>query len=475
MENTSIPNHILVMKYGGSSVGSPVAMKSAVKIICETKKEYPNLVVVTSAISGATDALIKSATDASSGNLTTAEKTAHELTARHHELIDKLVEDPKIWLQLKMDVNRLISEFVNLCNAIKILGELSPRALDAVSSLGERLSVRILSAAVESAGIKSKPVESTQLIITDDVYQSASPDMELTSVRCKKVLYPILNEGITPIVTGFIGATKEGSITTLGRGGSDYSASIIAVGLEAEEVWIWTDVTGVMSADPRIVPDAKTIPALTYNEVSEMAYYGAKVLHPKSVKPCVENGIKMRICNTFAPQSQGTILIHNNDAVDVGKIKAVTTASGFKLITVSGAGMDSGMNASAKIFNGFVEAGVNVPMVIESSSEQSLCFPIDIKKVNKVEKVLRTILEKEISRKDIDEFEISEPVDILTVICSGLKSHPEVITQVLSKLIENQYKIKALSYGASDVSLNIIVSSSDSISALKAIHQLISF
>jgi len=133
------------------------------------------------------------------------------------------------------------------------------------------------------------------------------------------------------------------------------------------------------------------------------------------------------------------------------------------------------MNASAKIFNGFVEAGVNVPMVIESSSEQSLCFPIDIKKVNKVEKVLRTILEKEISRKDIDEFEISEPVDILTVICSGLKSHPEVITQVLSKLIENQYKIKALSYGASDVSLNIIVSSSDSISALKAIHQLISF
>jgi aspartate kinase len=475
MENSFVPERTLVMKYGGSSVGTPKAMKSAIQIIKDTKAERENLVVVTSAISGATNGLIKSAVDASNGNLTTAEKTAHELTTRHHELIDKLVEDPNTWLQLKMDINRLVSEFLNLCNAIKILGELSPRALDTVSSLGERLAIKILAAGVNSIGLKAKPVEATQLIITDDVYQSASPNMELTAKQCKKILYPLLNEGVIPIITGFIGATEDGILTTLGRGGSDFSASLIAVGLNAEDVWIWTDVTGVLSADPRTISDARTIPALTYSEVSEMAFYGAKVLHPKSVKPCVDHGIKMRICNTFQPKETGTILISNADAHDIGKIKAVTTANGFKLLTVSGTGMDAGMNISAKIFNGFVSAGLNVPMVIESSSEQSLCFPVESKSVGKVEKMLKEVLDREIQRKDVDSIIISDSVDILTVISSGLKSHPEVIAQVLTELVKNNFGIKALSYGASDVSLNIIVSSSDTVAALKAIHSLIKF
>ena len=475
MENSVTPEHTLIMKYGGTSVGTPTAMKSAIRIIKETKAERDNLVVVTSAISGVTNSLIKSALDASNGNLTTAENTAQQLTTRHHELIDKLVEDPNVWLQLKMDINRMISEFLNLCNAIKILGELSPRALDTVSSLGERLAVKILAAAVNSVGVKAKPVEATQLIITDDVFQSASPNMELTKTHCKNILYPLLNDGIVPIVTGFIGATSDGILTTLGRGGSDFSASLIAVGVDAEDVWIWTDVTGVLSADPRIVPDARTIPALSFSEVSEMAFYGAKVLHPKSVKPCVENGINMRICNTFHPKETGTILIHNRDVVDLGKIKAVTTANGYKMVTVSGTGMDAGMGISAKIFNGFVSAGLNIPMVLESSSEQSLCFPVEVKIVNHVEKMLNEVLEREILRKDVDSIIMGDSVDILTVICSGLKSHPEIIAQVLNELVAKNFGIKALSYGASDVSLNIIVNSADTVNALLAIHSLIQF
>ena len=197
MENVQSPQHTIVMKFGGTSVGSYESMKSAVQLIVDTKQRYPNLVVVTSAISGATNRLIQSAVDAANGDIATAEKTVHELTERHHKLIDKFVDDPNQWLELKMQINRLLNDFSGLCNAIRILGELSPRALDAVSSLGERLAVRVLSAAVNAAGCPSTYVESSQLIITDEVFQNALPNMTRTEARCKKVLVSILDAGRT--------------------------------------------------------------------------------------------------------------------------------------------------------------------------------------------------------------------------------------------------------------------------------------
>lgn len=475
MEQQSLPHpeNILVMKYGGTSVGTAKAMRSAIRIICDTKQEHENLVVVTSAISGATNSLIQSAVDAANGKLNTAEKTARELTFRHHELIDQLVSDPNNWLQLKMEINHLITNFTNLCQAIKVIGELSPRALDAVASLGERLSVRVLAAGVESAGCKAKAVEASQLIITDDHFQGAVPDMKETTRHCQKQLYPLMHEGIIPIVTGFMGATKDGSITTLGRGGSDYSASILGVALNAKDVWIWTDVTGVMSADPRIIPEAKTISILSFREVSEMAFYGAKVLHPKSVQPVVEAGITLRICNTFHPKEMGTILVDNDHAIDPGKIKAVTSSNGFKLVSVSGVGWEGAMDISARIFSGLLAAKLSIPMVVESSSEQSLCFPVAQKDTDRVVELLNSVLAKEIERQDVQEIIVSDTVDIITVICPRLRSNPSVITSVLSSIDKKGFIIKALSFGASDVSLNIIVSADDTKVAMKTIHDLI--
>lgn len=462
------------MKFGGTSVGSYESMKSAVRLIVDTKRDHPNLVVVTSAISGATNRLIQSALDAANGDITTAEKTVHELTERHHKLIDQFVDDPNQWLELKMQINRLLSDFSGLCNAIRILGELSPRALDAVSSLGERLAVRVLAAAVNAAGCPSTFVESSQLIITDEVFQNALPNMERTKKCCKRILSPILAEGKVPIVTGFMGATESGAITTLGRGGSDYSASIVAVGLDADEVWIWTDVTGVMTTDPRIIPEARTIPVLSFNEVSEMAFYGAKVLHPRSIRPCVENGIRMRICNTFHPELTGTILVNDVDPADEGKIKAVTSSSDYQLVTVSGSSMDGVMGISSKIFAGFSQNGITIPMVIESSSEQALCIPVPVKEVGKVRGILDSALESEIRRGDIQSIEVSDPVDILTVISSGLKKNPTAIAKVFAIIVENGIRLRAMSYGASDVSLNLIVNAQDTEKAIRAIHEQIS-
>lgn len=470
MKTVKKPQNTLVMKFGGTSVGTVASMKSAIERIVDAKKTHPNLVVVTSAISGATNRLINSAIDAANGDLSTAEKTVHELTERHHHLIDQFVNDAARWLELKMEINRLLNDFSSLCSAIRILGELSPRALDTVSSLGERLAVRVLSAAVAAAGYPSTYVESSQLIITDDVFQNAIPNMERTKARCERVLFPLLGDNIVPIVTGFIGATESGAITTLGRGGSDYSASILAVGLDAAEVWIWTDVTGVMTADPRIIPNARTIPTLSYNEVSEMAFYGAKVLHPRSIRPCVDNGIRMRICNTFHPEEVGTILVKHSDPAENGKIKAITSSHGYQLITVSGSSSEGGMNISSKIFAGFHDNGVSVPMVIQSSSEQSVTIPVAAKDVASVRKILENELEREIARGDIRGIEISDPVDILTVISSGVKTNPAAIAKVLSILVENGIRIRALSYGASDVSLNLIVNSDDTNQAISAIH-----
>jgi hypothetical protein len=215
-------NKTLVMKFGGTSVGSLEAMHQVVKIVRETKQNWPRLVVVISALNGVTNLLLDSAKLASQGDVLTFHQAAQELRSRHYEIIQALVKDQADRSRVEQEVNHLIADFVNLCQAISVLGEATPRALDAVASLGERMSVRVLAAGLESSGVPSQFVEATQLIITDDYYTSAHPDMDLTVRRTRQVLLPILEQGRVPVVTGFIGQTSSGVITTLGRGGSDF-------------------------------------------------------------------------------------------------------------------------------------------------------------------------------------------------------------------------------------------------------------
>jgi len=306
-----MPKQTLVMKFGGTSIGSADALKKATEIIRDARAEYPRVVVVTSAMSGVTDLLLDCARLAAQGRVDSLPSAESTLREQHFAAADELIKDEKLCEQTKQEIDALILSLIDLCKAMAVLGEASPRALDAVASLGERLSLRLLSAVVKTAGIKVQAIESTEFIVTNDHYQNAHPDVRATTERTRKVLDPILGAGIIPITTGFIGATPEGAITTLGRGGSDYSAAIIGAVLPADEVWIWTDVDGIMTTDPRIVKEARTLPEVTYNEVAELAYYGAKVLHPKTIRPVVEAGIGLRICNTFNPSHPGTRLIAN--------------------------------------------------------------------------------------------------------------------------------------------------------------------
>jgi bifunctional aspartokinase / homoserine dehydrogenase 1 len=468
----------LVMKFGGTSVGSVGALMSATQIIQDAQKDWSRVVVVTSAMSGVTNLLLDSATLAAQGKVDTLSSAESTLREKHYVAADALIKDEKLRAQTKAEINVLILSFVDLCKAIAVLGEASPRALDAVASLGERMSLRLLAAIVNDARIKAQAVESSEFIITNAHYQNAHPDLKITTEKTRSILNPLMDGGIIPITTGFIGATPEGVITTLGRGGSDYSAAIIGSVLPADEVWIWTDVDGVMTTDPRIVKEAKTLSEISYGEIAELAYYGAKVLHPKTIRPVVEAGIGLRICNTFNPSHPGTRLTangHSNGKANKGDqvIKAVTAIRKQKLVTIEGRGMLGVPGVAARAFGAVASTGTSVPLITQASSEQSICFAVPTESADQVLDALQRNFALELSERDIDRVWATEEVAIITAVGSGTRNTPGVAGQIFSKLGDNDINVLAIAHGSSDVSISMVVETKDTEVAVRALHELI--
>ena len=468
----------LVMKFGGTSVGSIDALSKVTQIIKDARDEYPRVVVIASAMSGVTDILLDCAMQASQGQIDLLLSAESTLREKHFSAAEALIKDEKLRAETKAEINALILSFVDLCKAIAVLGEASPRALDAVASLGERMSLRLLAAIVNDVGIKAQAVESSEFIITNSHYQNAHPDLKITTEKARGILNPLMDEGMIPITTGFIGATPEGVITTLGRGGSDYSAAIIGSALPADEVWIWTDVDGVMTTDPRIVKEAKTLPEISYGEIAELAYYGAKVLHPKTIRPIVEAGIGLRICNTFNPSHPGTRLTangHSNGKANKGDqvIKAVTAIRKQKLVTIEGRGMLGVPGVAARAFGAVASTGTSVPLITQASSEQSICFAVPTESANQVLDALQKNFALELSERDIDRVWATEEVAIITAVGSGTRNTPGVAGQIFSKLGDNNINVLAIAHGSSDVSISMVVETKDTEVAVKALHELI--
>jgi len=470
MENI---DKVLVMKFGGTSIGSLEAMTQAIQNVRETRKEWPNLVVVVSALNGVTDILIDSARRAAEGDQQFFYQASHELRERHEKILTHLVPDLARQIQVKQDINHLISDFSHFCQAIAVLGEATPRAMDVVAGLGERLSVRLMAAGMESNGLSAQFVEGSQLIVTDDHFTAARPDIKATNVRTVDTLKPILAQRRIPVVTGFIAATPSGVVTTLGRGGSDYSAALLGVALEAAEVWIWTDVDGVMTADPRIIPDAQTIPELSYNEVAELAYFGAKVLHPKTIHPVIEAGIQLRVLNTFNPGHPGTRIIADQISLENGPIKAVAAFRGLKLVTVQGRGMLGVPGVAARIFTAVATTGTSIPLIAEAASEQSICFAVPVEIASRAITALQKALATELALGDIDRIWATDEVAIVSVLSPGTRNKPGISALIFSVLGEDQINVLAISYGSSEISLSLVVDARDVQKALKSLHRLI--
>lgn len=466
----------LVMKFGGTSVGSVDALINAIHIIRDAKKDWERVVVVTSAMSGVTNLLLDSAASASHGKVDALAQTAATLREKHFTAIEALVTNEAKRNQVTAEIDDLIFSLVDLCKAIAVLGEASPRALDTVASLGERMSVRLLAAAVADAGIPAQAIESTEFIITNANYQNAHPDFKVTTEKTRERLNPILDAGIVPITTGFIGASHEGAITTLGRGGSDYSAAIIGSVLPANDVWIWTDVDGVMTTDPRIVPQAITLPEISYNEIAELAYYGAKVLHPKTIRPVLDAGIGLRICNTFNPNHPGTRLIaspKSNGKVNGKVIKAVTAIRKQRLITIEGRGMLGVPGVAARAFGAVASTGTSVPLITQASSEQSICFAVPAELAESVLSALQKTFVREIEDEDIDRVWSTEDVSIVTVVGAGMRHTPGISGKVFSKLGNDGVNVLAIAQGSSEVSISLVVDATDTENAVRTLHELI--
>lgn len=472
-----MPKQMLVMKFGGTSVGSVDALVSATRIIKDAQKDWSRVIVVTSAMSGITNLLLDSATLAAQGKVDSLSSAESMIREKHISAADALIKDEKLREQTKAEINVLILSFVDLCKAMAVLGEASPRALDAVASLGERMSLRLLIAIVNETGIKARAIESAEFIITNAHYQNAHPDLKATTEKTRAALNPLLDEGIIPITTGFIGSTPEGVITTLGRGGSDYSAAIIGSVLPADEVWIWTDVDGIMTTDPRIVPSAKTLSEISYGEIAELAYYGAKVLHPKTIRPVVEAGIGLRICNTFNPSHPGTRLTANTKSngkpVNGQVIKAVTAIRRQRLVTIEGRGMLGVPGVAARAFGAVASTGTSVPLITQASSEQSICFAVPSEVAFSVTSALEKTFAQEIDDDDIDRVWSTEDVSIITVVGAGMRHTPGVAGKVFSQLGNNAVNVLAIAQGSSEVSISLVVDSADTESAVKALHELI--
>jgi len=457
------------MKFGGTSLGSADAIRSAVDIIRAAQADWPRLVVVVSAMSGVTDALLLGA----QGDHETFRSVARQLRTKHFAALDALLPAGTTREGVRAALEAHLTEFESLCHAVNVLGEASARALDAISSLGERMTIHLVSACLCEIGLKSEPVEATELIATDANFQAANPLVELTRARTQARLLPLLERGVVPVVTGFIGATQQGALTTLGRGGSDFSAALLGVALGAAEVWIWTDVNGVMTSDPRVVPAARTLPELTFREISELAYYGAKVLHPKTIRPVIERGIVLRVKNTFDPTHPGTRIVPDDGQPD-GSIKAVTAIRGQTLITVEGRGMLGVPGVAARTFGAVARTQTSVSLITQASSEQSICFTVPASAAETVTAALAEEFRRELDRSDIDAISTLANVVIVTVVGAGMRHTPGIAGRVFSALGAARVNVIAIAQGSSECSISLTVTAEDADTAVRAIHELIS-
>jgi aspartate kinase len=455
----------LVFKFGGTSVASPPAIEAVAKIVAA---EPGDRVVVVSATAGTTDALLNAAEQAASGDAMASQQTIERLSDQHRNLIADLVGVNGA--SALSEIVDLADRIIALLRSVALLRECSPRSLDAILSYGERVSAPIVAAVLNAKGVTAEALSAEGLLITDDAFGHANPLLEITRERVEKQLVPRMHYGTVPVVTGFVGSTVDGVTTTLGRGGSDYSAAVLAAALGARECRIYTDVSGVMSADPRIVADAKPLPAISYAEAAELSYFGAKVIHPRTVLPAIEAGIPVRILNTFAPDDPGTTIAASTPR-DNTVVKATTSLGGLGLITVQGAGMSGVPGFAARVFDTTAAEQISVLMISQASSENSICLVVPSESTTRLEAALRRMFSKELARHDVEKVAIEAPVAIVSAVGEGMRGTPGVAARLFGALGRQKVNVIAIAQGSSELNISLVVAEKDRETAVRAIHR----
>jgi aspartate kinase len=463
-------SELVVMKFGGTSIGSAERIKNVAGIVGDARQIIQPVVVV-SAMATVTDSLLNAAIHAASKQRSKLELELLRLKTLHMDTIVGLQLSDHEQGQLDKKVEGLLSELTNLLESIYLLGELTPRARDMILSFGERFSIQLVASAFTSAGVDAKAIEASQLIVTNESFGNARPLLEESIPKTKSQIKKLLAKNKVPVITGFIGATTQGITTTLGRGGSDYTATIIGHCLDADEVWIFTDVDGAMTADPRIIPNARTIPALSYAEAAELSYFGAKVLHPLTMVPASLKNIPIWVKNTFNPDAPGTrIARHVYFAEKVSK--AISSMNGLSLVTVQGQGMSGVPGIAAKVFSSIAAQNINVLLISQASSEYNICFVVKQDDGAKAVSILRKAFESEMKTHSIESVKLDDNLAIMAVVGEGMRGYPGMAGMIFSSLGDAGVNIVAIAQGSSELNISLVVAQDDVTTAVQCVHDV---
>ena len=456
----------LVLKYGGTSISTAKHIKEVAKHINKLSKQN-KIVIVCSAISGITDDLLEKHQLIIKGKKTNAKKLTQKIIQRHKKLAKETISNTKLRKNLLDNLDSDFSELVALIDGMVLLGEVTPRSLDYLISFGERLSIKIVSSALLDTGIKSVSLTGKEVgIVTDSNFGESKPLMDTTRLHVSKTIDSLFTKKTIPVIGGFTGADQHGRVTTFGRGGSDYTATTIASCINADEIWLMSDVDGLMTADPKIVKDAKILKKVSYVEAIEMSLFGAKQIHPRTFEPLLSKKIPMRIRNSFNIKNEGTLVTPSPDTATKKTVKCVSSIRNNGLIDARGGSMVGTPGTAAKIFATLAKVGVNVMMISQNPSESSITM---IVKKTDLEKAVNA-LEIDLLGKTIKKLEVTPDVAIVALIGSGMRGTVGVASKVFGAVSKKKVNVVMITQGSSELNLAFVVNNSDCKSAVQALH-----
>jgi len=456
----------LVIKYGGTSISTTKDIQAVAKHINSLSKKH-QILVVCSAISETTDDLIEISESIKKENKSKAEQLASKITNRHKQLAKQTIKKSDVQKKLLTKLDQDFTELAALIDGMVLLGEVTPRSMDYLISFGERLSIQLVSSAIIDSGKKSISLTGKEVgIVTDSNFGESKPLLDTTRLRVSKTVDSLFSKKTIPVVGGFAGADQHGHVTTFGRGGSDYSATIIGSCIKADEIWLMSDVDGLMTADPKIVKNAKLLKEVSYIEAIEMAMFGAKQIHPRTFEPLLTKKIPMKIRSSFNVKNEGTLVTASTSSSSKNTVKCVSNIQNNGLIDIRGGSMVGTPGTAAKIFSTLAKAGINVMMISQNPSESSITIVV---KNTDLDKAV-SVLEMELLGKIIKKLEVTTNVAIIALIGSGMRGTVGVASKVFGAIEKNKVNVSMITQGSSELNLAFVVKNSDANAAVRALH-----
>jgi aspartokinase/homoserine dehydrogenase 1 len=459
---------LIVMKFGGTSVGNAERFRQCAEIVGRAARQ-DRIVVVVSAMAGVTDLIFKTIDAAQHGNTPATMAHLQKFEAVHRELTGSLFDQAHA-AEAERFTGKVFALLHNACQALSALrSDISAQTADSLVALGERISAWVLARYLRQTGAAAEFVRAEEVIVTDSNFGNAVPDMEATRKSSERALLPLLERGVTPIVAGYSGANAPGKTTTLGRGGSDYSATIIGAAAGADEVWIWTDVDGVLTADPRICPDAATLPEISFAEAIELAYYGAKVIHPKAAYPAAEAGFPVWIKNSFRPEVAGTKITHAARP-GTSPVKSVTSVKDATLITLVTRRDVHPVELWGRLFLRLGQEQTEVLFATQSSPEHALGLVLRKDDAVRVLQLIHTIFRIELAQGVLSPVQVNDDIAVIAVLGESMKGTCGILGRVFSAVARREVSVIAVAQGASELSICFAVPAPRGAEIVRAVH-----